>query len=285
MCVCVSSLLRSSPRRVASRSRHAPAHPTPRTRLTVARAHAPPRWYPLPLPPLDAQGLTPYEREVAARVAANKAKMMSLGLPTLGRKVGVASGSASASASGAGFNLGGSAVGSSSGSAGASGGGSRAPGAFAPVKRKNPEPADKPRPFRIVLRQRVAKVNYADEEGEQEDNAAPKKTRHHKLPRLHAPSTYSALGIRRPAAFQAPPRLTSAAAVVARSETLAGGSNSGAADAAEAAGPTPVPPHQGQEQQEERRRFESLDEKYDADPEAARWAMTMGVRIGARTCV
>jgi hypothetical protein len=69
--------------------------------------------------------------------------MLSLGLITLGKKVGDPSPPP--------------ATGGASG-----GGGGRAPGTFAPVKRKNPEPAENPRPFRIVLRQRVNTVNYAE---------------------------------------------------------------------------------------------------------------------------
>ena len=218
---------------------------------------------------------------MAARIAANKAKMLSLGLPDLALKVG---GRVDRSRSGfnSNFNsnsdpdytaVGGS--GARAGPGGASGGGGRAPGSFAPVKRKKPEPAEKPRPFRIVLRQRGAKVNYADLEEEEEDDQVKKKARNkekekkkarNNYPRLTTPSTYSALGVRRPT-FQVPTRRPTSAGAGAGAPS--GTPTLESSDAAAAEAPAPPPPPQ----------FQSLDDKYTADHQAAQWAMTMGVRI------
>ena len=213
---------------------------------------------------------------MAARIAANKAKMLSLGLPDLALKVG---GRVDRSRSSFNSNSNSdpdyTAVG---GSGPRSGAGARAPGSFAPVKRKKPEPAEKPRPFRIVLRQRVAKANYADLEGEEEeDDQAKKKARkkekekkkaRNNYPRLTTPSTYSALGVRRPT-FQVPTRRPASAGAGAGAPS--GTPTLESSDAAAAEAPAPPPPPQ----------FQSLDDKYTADHQAAQWAMTMGVRIGS----
>jgi hypothetical protein len=78
--------------------------------------------------------------------------------------------------------------------------------------------------------------------------------RYSKLPRLNTPSTYSALGVRRPTAFAAPPRARAAPGVMPF-----GGFGGVPVDALLL-------------------QFETLDEKYAADPEGAHRAMTMGVR-------
>jgi hypothetical protein len=203
----------------------------------LAHAHVSPSSPALaPLSCLSAQGLTDYERKRAIRIAQNEAMLLSLGLSALSAKVG----------------------GNDNGSGGGSAlsPGARAPGTCAPIKRRDRALVEKPRPFRIVLRQRVTKVNY----GEEEDTET-KKPRH-KVPRLTEPSSYSALGTRR-ATFQVPRHLTAVTnpAGGATAATPAGG---GAAAASSADGV-------GYPQ------FATLDDKYAADPEAARRAMTMAV--------
>lgn len=175
------------------------------------------------------------------RVAANKAKMLSLGLPGLALKVG---GSCAP----------------------------ETPTSFAPVKRKQPERAEyKPTPFRIVLRQRVAKVNYADCVDGEENKKRGSGSRgaldnnnvtRQKFPRfgLATPSSYSALlGTRRPA-FQPPPnRRGDPAALGGRFD--AAGERSNGCGASDVHGSAP----------------ETLDDKYSTDPEAAKRAKEMGV--------
>ena len=91
-----------------------------------------------PSRPLASQGLTPYERERAEKIARNAAQMKALGLPALGGIVGAAPSSA---------------------------------GGFTPVRRKNPIATPEPAaPFRIILRERPAKpVNYNVDAFDSED--------------------------------------------------------------------------------------------------------------------
>jgi hypothetical protein len=211
----------------------------------LAHAHVSPSSPALaPLSCLSAQGLTDYERKRAIRIAQNEAMLVGLGLSALSAKVG----------------------GNDNGSGGGSAlsPGARAPGTCAPIKRRDRALVEKPRPFRIVLRQRVTKVNY----GEEEDTET-KKPRH-KVPRLTEPSSYSALGTRR-ATFQVPRHLTAVTnpAGGATAATPAGG---GAAAASSADGV-------GYPQ------FATLDDKYAADPEGARRAMTMAVSDAPRQTV
>ena len=124
--------------------------------------------------PSPAQGLTPYERERAERMAKNNAVMKSLGLPTLGSKVGAPPLTPAAE------NVG----------ASAAAGGAHTPTPFKPVMRRD---ANKPTPFRIVLRKRTF-VDYA--EGV-DDKVEKPKPRPFKMPRLRKPHGYSALGVNR----------------------------------------------------------------------------------------
>jgi len=121
-----------------------------------------------PLSCLSAQGLTDYERKRAIRIAQNEAMLVSLGLSALSAKVG----------------------GNDNGSGGGSAlsPGPRAPGTCAPIKRRDRALVEKPRPFRIVLRQRVTKVKHAEEEEAETTN---------KVPRLTEPSSDSALSTSR----------------------------------------------------------------------------------------
>lgn len=121
-----------------------------------------------------AQGLTPYERERAERMAKNNAVMKSLGLPTLGANVGAPPLTPAAESAGA----------------SAATGGARTPTPFKPVMRRD---ANKPTPFRIVLRKRTF-VDYA--EGV-DDKVEKPKPRPFKMPRLRKPHGYSALGVTR----------------------------------------------------------------------------------------
>ena len=91
-----------------------------------------------PSRPRASQGLTPYERERAEKIARNAAQMKALGLPALGGIVGAAPSSA---------------------------------GGFTPVRRKNPIATPEPAaPFRIILRERPAKpVNYNVDAFDSED--------------------------------------------------------------------------------------------------------------------
>ena len=96
-----------------------------------------------------SQGLTPYERERAEKIARNIEKMKALGLPALGGLVGSAPNTA---------------------------------GGFAPVRRKNPANTEPNAPFRIVLRDRTLKpVNYNvdsfDPEDDVEDGRDRKRSR------------------------------------------------------------------------------------------------------------
>lgn len=90
-----------------------------------------------PSRPRASQGLTPYERERAEKIARNTAQMKALGLPALGGTVGAAPSSA---------------------------------GGFTPVRRKNPIATPEPAVFRIVLRERPATpVNYNVDAFDSED--------------------------------------------------------------------------------------------------------------------
>ena len=90
-----------------------------------------------PSRPRASQGLTPYERERAEKIARNAAQMKALGLPALGGIVGAAPSSA---------------------------------GGFTPVRRKNPIATPEPAVFRIVLRERPATpVNYNVDAFDSED--------------------------------------------------------------------------------------------------------------------
>ena len=124
--------------------------------------------------PSPAQGLTPYERERAERMAKNNAVMKSLGLPTLCAKVGVPPLAPTAERVGASVAA----------------GGARTPAPFKPDMRRA---ADKPTPFRIVLRKR----NFVDYAEGMDDKVEKPKPRPFVMPRLRKPHGYSALGVTR----------------------------------------------------------------------------------------
>ena len=106
-------------------------------------------------------------------MAKNNAVMKSLGLPTLCAKVGVPPLAPTAERVGASVAA----------------GGARTPAPFKPVMRRA---ADKPTPFRIVLRKR----NFVDYGGHGRQGRKP-KPRPFVMPRLRKPHGYSALGVTR----------------------------------------------------------------------------------------
>ena len=107
-------------------------------------------------------------------MAKNNAVMKSLGLPTLCAKVGVPPLAPTAERVGASVAA----------------GGARTPAPFKPVMRRA---ADKPTPFRIVLRKR----NFVDYAEGMDDKVEKPKPRPFVMPRLRKPHGYSALGVTR----------------------------------------------------------------------------------------
>ena len=146
----LASILSRAFRNPARRVFHAFSSPSRRNRVFARargalRAHLSPIPHPRvhltsfpPSRPRASQGLTPYERERAEKIARNAAQMKALGLPALGGIVGAAPSSA---------------------------------GGFTPVRRKNPIATPEPAaPFRIILRERPAKpVNYNVDAFDSED--------------------------------------------------------------------------------------------------------------------
>ena len=146
----LASILSRAFRNPVRRVFHAFSSPSRRNRVFARargalRAHLSPIPHPRvhltsfpPSRPRASQGLTPYERERAEKIARNAAQMKALGLPALGGIVGAAPSSA---------------------------------GGFTPVRRKNPITTPEPAaPFRIILRERPAKpVNYNVDAFDSED--------------------------------------------------------------------------------------------------------------------